>query len=696
MHQAVQGNFDRAAGTLDAYTTGTFPPEPEVVQTPPVGIGLTHRFAVHLQPGLTPPANATPRAQVEPAVDAWLGGILPTLSAIGCTVAWTDPVGGGPEELPVTLADLGIHPLDLLALVNPDELQAMTELDDRVLRRAIATADPRPDAELEIRYLSPPPGGLTVFETASLVRSLKTIVTQSRPLRATDGKLQIAAAPEQDADVFVDRDRIAKPAAELDALGVDVGTFLATLGPLVADPVANRDLLVSGGDAFAADAVDLLERAARFNLPLSGWGFVFAARHDMFDGLLGAVRDLVSRWDAKLADFDARIVAYDNLPFDTPEDERLKALRAAELVVSTSFLGLPSTTLRPALNGKRDAFAQRRDAFAGVLASPGSSFAATLAAVRALLPVDDFDSQPLDPTPFEDAAVILTEDVARTLSGHAAEIESRSNAVHVQLDAHDAAASPAAKAQALQTAALALLGEDAVFVPEFGLAPDDAAERANAVGESELLLDFLKTEAKVDFPVDEWLYGAARVRPMLRAWETTVLLAEAFARPQPALLPIQLPFQAGASWLALQFPPSAAPDSDRLLYTAHYATPFDTSARQCGLLVDEWTEVIPGTTRDTGITFNFDRPDNEAPQSILLVTPATANGSWQWDDLVGALNETLDLARNRAVEPVHVDATPYTRFLPATIMAATLYNISIATTLAAANGALQLVEARDA
>ncbi|MEP6811624.1 MAG: hypothetical protein ABI990_01405, partial [Actinomycetota bacterium] len=37
--QAVQGNFDRVAGTLDAYTTGNFPPLPEVVQTPPVGIG---------------------------------------------------------------------------------------------------------------------------------------------------------------------------------------------------------------------------------------------------------------------------------------------------------------------------------------------------------------------------------------------------------------------------------------------------------------------------------------------------------------------------------------------------------------------------------------------------------------------------------------------------------------------------------
>jgi hypothetical protein len=696
VHQAVQGNFDRAGANLDAYTTGNFPPQPEVVDTPPTGIGLTHRVAVHLRPGLSPPPNATPRAQAEPAVDAWLEEILPGLSGIGCTVVWTDPVGGGKQELPVTLADLGVRPIDLLSLVNPDDVQAMTELDDRVLRFAIVTADQRPDADLKIRYLSPPAGALGVFETAALIRSLKTLITQSRPLRATDSKLQIDAAPEQDTNVFVDRDRIAQPKSDLDALAVDVGAFLGTLGPLVADPVANRAPLMSGIDGFAADAVELLERAARFNVPLSGWGFVFGARHTLFADLLAQVRDLISRWDGKLSDFDARIVAYDGLPAGTGDNERLKALRAAELVVSTSLEQLPPATLRPALDVKRTAFAQRRNDLATVLASSGSSFASTLAAVEALLPVTAFDSQPFDVAAFEGRAVTLAEDLARTLSGHAAEVQTRRHAVQAQLDAHDAAGSAAARVQALQAASRALLGEDFQLVPEFALAPAQADELANAVAASGSLLDFLTTTAKIDFPVDEWLYGAARVRPMLHAWETTIMLAEAFDRPGPALTPIQLPFHAGAPWLALQFPPEGAPDSDRLLYTAHYSAPFDKTARQCGLLLDEWTEVIPGTTRTTGIAFNFDRPENEAPQSILLVTPATASGTWQWDDLVGALHATLDLAKNRAVEPVQVDNLAYTRFLPATIMAATLYNISIATALAAANGALWLGGAPDA
>ena len=135
--------------------------------------------------------------------------------------------------------------------------------------------------------------------------------------------------------------------------------------------------------------------------------------------------------------------------------------------------------------------------------------------------------------------------------------------------------------------------------------------------------------------------------------------------------------------------------SDRLLYTACYTQAFDATADQCGLLIDEWTEVIPATTKDTGLTFQFDRPDNEPPQAILVVTPATADGVWHWEDLTAALNETLDLAKLRAVEPADLDPTPYTRLLPATVMAVTLHGISITTALAAANGVLMTREVID-
>ncbi len=696
VHQAVQGNFERIGATLDAYSSGNFPPDPEVVQTRPGGIGLTHRVAVHFRSGLAPPAAATPRATAEPGLDAWLAGVLPGLDQIGCMVTWQDS-GGLTQQQTVTLADLAVRPIDVLALIKPDEVQAMTELDDRILGTVIATATPRPDAALTIAYMTAPPGKLSIFEVTALVRCLKTLVNGARPLRATDAMLSNDARPDQNATAFVDRARLAGPKTQLDALSVDLTAFLATLGPLVKAPDTNRAAIIAGIDGFLDAAMALLERAARFAFPQSGWGFGYAWRHGAVLDLLAEVRKLLQRWDAKLADFDAMILTYDGLPAGTSDDDRFRALRAAERAISTEPVPLPASPagLRTALDAARATFSARRAGFAAVLASSGSHFTDFFNAVAALLPISDFDRQPFDLKPYGDRAVVLAEDLDRTITGLQQVVDKRRAAVQAQLDAHDVAASGAAQASALAGGAQALLGDDFRIFPEFSLAAAQADEWANAVAASGsgALLSYLTTTAKIESPVDEWLYGVARVRPMMRAFESTVMLAGALGGSEPSLTPIQLPYAADASWLAMQFPPTPALDSDRLLYTAHYAAPFDKTLRQCGMLLDDWTEVIPEASLTTGITFNFNRPDNEPPQSILVVTPASASGAWQWDDLVGALNETLDLAKKRSVEPTQLDGTPYAPLLPATVMAVTLYAISISTSLAVANGTFRDLEA---
>jgi hypothetical protein len=71
---------------------------------------------------------------------------------------------------------------------------------------------------------------------------------------------------------------------------------------------------------------------------------------------------------------------------------------------------------------------------------------------------------------------------------------------------------------------------------------------------------------------------------------------------------------------------------------------------------------------------------------MLLVAPAEFRGTWRWEDLVDSLNETLDLAKLRAIEPVHVDRLPYAPFLPATLMASQVWQLTIAANLALNNG----------
>jgi hypothetical protein len=117
------------------------------------------------------------------------------------------------------------------------------------------------------------------------------------------------------------------------------------------------------------------------------------------------------------------------------------------------------------------------------------------------------------------------------------------------------------------------------------------------------------------------------------------------------------------------------------LYTAHFTEPFDPAQPICGLLIDEWTEVIPGTRETTGIAFQYDRPNSEAPQSWLLALPATQDGFWSWDELLGAVIDAVESAKRRAIESAHIDTTAYSWFLPATLSAYTFPEISVSNNL---------------
>jgi hypothetical protein len=308
------------------------------------------------------------------------------------------------------------------------------------------------------------------------------------------------------------------------------------------------------------------------------------------------------------------------------------------------------------------------------------TIAQLLAEVAPLLPIGDFETPELTFTSEEDDAIHFAEDIVRVVDVVLKEIDRRLKTAADALTKHDAASAAADRVRALTDGAQALAGKEVVLVPEFVLKPANGDEVANALGVD--LLKYLGDTVGTDFPVDTWLYGVARVREKLRSWEDTVMLAGALGRPEPELTPLQLPFMANDSWLALEFPPDAKIDTDRLLYTAHFAKPFDKTKKQCGLLLDEWSETIPAADTTTGVAFHYDRPNSEAPQAMLLVTPSEFRGNWQWVDLVDALNETLDLAKRRAVEPVHFESSPYARFLPATTMAVTMRQLSISANLA--------------
>ncbi len=695
VYQAVLGNYDRVASTYDAYARGNFPPEPDVIRTPMNGIGLTHRFAIHLAAGSDPNVSPigglpmTPRAQAEPALNRWLESVLPPLDQIGCLVSLREAATGTTVIREVKLNQLQLQPADLVAIMGDDPRQAMTELDDRIVRFAVLNFGPRPDILPSIRYLEKQTAAFSVFECLPLVRNIRRLTTKSRPLQSTDLTLMNEATSGQDSQPFVDKVRLDLVRAAMQLLRSDLVAFKSTIDGPLADLPNRRPEIITNADAYVASVASLLARAATFAVPQAGWGFAYDFRRRSFSAILQQCANLVTRWDQKFVEFNDRLA---DAAAATTDQARFDFLAQAERAISTiPTVPLPAT---PALylanltGVKQPAFVAKRNQFHAIRNTTRTSVSLLLADVRALLPITDFDSQEFLLTVHEDEMVRFAEDVSRFAAVVIAELDRRLQRSSDLFLEHDGSAVQAERAKALDSAAKALLGEDFQIFPEFNVtvALGDELENAVAASQSDELFQYLKNPSEpgrdpVEFPVDTWLYGVARVRERMHAWEQVVMFAGALGRPEPDLTALQLPNIPGDRWLGLEFPPDLQLDTDRLLYTAHFAQPFNKNERQCGLFVDEWTEIIPGSTVETGITFHYDRPNSEAPQAMLLVTPSEFRGSWRWNDLVDALNETLDLAKRRAIEPKHIDNSPYAPFLPATVVATQVRQLTIAVEL---------------
>lgn len=578
VYQLVQGNFDRAAAVVNALQESNIPPELDIINTPRSRqFTFTQRVTLHFDildpdaPASNPwaPIAMSPRARVEPGLNAWLGKMLGQPNDLYCRVAQLDADGNASGSEDISIDKLALQPIDLVYLIgeelNTGAAQAgmenrtsASELESRIAWYYREKNNLDDTIAVRIEFLQPADKP-TLGKRLPYLRMLKGVITDARPLHA------------QDYD---------PPSKQS-----------------VADKTNPQGYL----------AAELLTRVTAFQ--------------STYTTLL---TDLNNRSiDAVVPDKDGNDVHYFSL--------------------ATTFDALKSAHLR----------------FADITFSFSESDAAwlqnQLLAISALGLPDAFPLQR-----------VLSDDVRKaSLLDQAMALSQAMGAAAASADdlltKASAATETAKQVEFYIAAAKALMDGMFTVLPHFMYNNEIDIQQSHA--DRVQLLTHASTSLQMRYPAEEWMQSVAHVRTNLLRWDYLMSLYETFNNDRLSLLPIQLPYRAGDSWLAVEFPQQDALDPtqpfniehDTLSITVHGDAAFAPTTAQCGLLLDDWIEDIPTRNETTGIAFNYDQPNVTPPQTLLLAVPPILKGHWTWDDLVGILNDTLLRAKLRAVEPQLLD-----------------------------------------
>ncbi|WP_151772462.1 hypothetical protein [Streptomyces abyssomicinicus] len=241
----------------------------------------------------------------------------------------------------------------------------------------------------------------------------------------------------------------------------------------------------------------------------------------------------------------------------------------------------------------------------------------------------------------------------------------------------------------------ALLGTDLVLLPSFDApSPGDLTD---SLAHADTLLD-----GDPHAPVG-WLTRLGRVRRGVERLVTTLGYAEALeAGDALTAVVAQTPYTPPAPdpdhpdrparaerWAALPSATGGSPGArlSLVLHTPGTSAPEDLlTGRLRGLVVDEWTEVVPRAEQTTGLALHIDAPDAAPPQAVLLAVPPDASPTWTPDLLGATVESALELARLRAVdhEALHPDSPTAVadigQLAPAAVLAANVAHLDAVAT----------------
>jgi hypothetical protein len=614
VYHLVRGAQSRAGASLDAMSSEGRPPEGEVAEAPRRATALTHRVLLVL-------------GDAPVAAPGWeTVASTPRSSAEPCLDAWLGTRLGSPTDVRIRVT------VPAPTIDAPDATRAVVlTLDTLRLRPIDFVTLAAPDAHTH----------------ASLAEADRVANTSELERRIADVALD--GGPAQ-GDVRIDAGR--DPAWPLGTRSLGEALAIArALHALVgtARPLAGRDLVVPEGAGAAADDASDPGNASRAQ---------------------GALDALVGHVDA----LDGAIAAVVNAPAGSVLDTA--PLRKA--LIRASLFGVPGAYPATPQTAVADCAARlvaRIDAARSGTATDLDALRAELRRAAGLgIPVEP--AAAMDPNAAADVTSTLI--VARR-AAEIASTQADQDASRARQSLLAAAVSVRATLEGRRRAAIAatppgdmvraVFGSGFTWLPRFR--PPHPTELAAAIGQGPSL------GASAD-DTRRWIAQAARVRPALQACRRVALLTRAIGTGDDEIDLAQLPFADQARWVGLPFEDeSNRPPAGRVSLAMFRASRPGPADLWCGLMIDEWPEVIPARSETTAVSFHYDDPGAEAPQTLLVAVPPGQAAQWDRASVLAILDETLTLARIRGVHAGLLEEVG--QILPAIYLAANATQDTVAT-----------------
>lgn len=153
----------------------------------------------------------------------------------------------------------------------------------------------------------------------------------------------------------------------------------------------------------------------------------------------------------------------------------------------------------------------------------------------------------------------------------------------------------------------------------------------------------------VESNADNYLQQMMRSRPRLGHWRKLNLYARTVGMARPRTEVVQLPHAPGEKWLALSFDGEPPEESRSATLLLSYAPALDPTVSWRGLVIDDWTEIIPKKKEQTGMALHYNSPQSQAPQVVMVATPSSDSAQWQFEELLASIEQAMDLARVRVL-----------------------------------------------